>query len=499
MHLHTAQFMNIWISNIYFLQLEGEDNSGIGEHLKEIFVEGILKPLLNEPTIGFFLLVSLFALAVACAEDEINIGPFNLEISSFGKRATPYISLASFVIASLLYINGVIPRDLDIQDNRIGRLYFNGSKEEQLGEVEKAQKYYERAIKVSVEKLNSDSTEDLESAMRYAEAKAAYRLGHILYKEKKYARSAENLLKAYTRYIEHQEYFDSPNEQVGSTEIDFLLLDHDFRFNHSRAYDSLFRVGKVRYDYANTFSLRRGRKKEELLKSINIYKQVLKEENTKNDTFRSLVWLSLSEAYSELNDDKEAILCLFRAYLVNQNDQEIIKRLEKKELLKESGELKLSEADRKEIYASSLFSASDHRNSIGDDGSDTLNVNEIEINEGRSGDEEILISSNPFTTTSFPRVSCGDDRPSDPSLYPIKMYRIYIDDTDENLRRVRGEFCNDAFVNKQVSKIQVASFHKRDLGHYFHILMEQEFGNAYTGAPRVYSSPNDTDPEILTN
>ncbi|MEL7509580.1 MAG: tetratricopeptide repeat protein [Cyanobacteria bacterium J06554_1] len=493
--------MNIWVKNIYFLQLGSEDNPDIGQRLKWIFFEGIFNPLSQHPTIAVFVLLSFVTFAIACI-DRFKLDEQEISISPFGKRATPLISLIFLGIALFLYGHGIMTEGLDTQGNNIGRLYFLGSQEEDLGEIDKAQKYYERAIKLSVKRINSDSTEGLESAMRYAEAKAAYRLGNVLYKEKKYVRSAENFLKAYTRYIEHQEYFDSPpdstspkNEQVSGAEINFPRLDHDSRFNHSKAYHSLFMVGMARYDYANTLNLRRRKKKEELSKSVKAYEQVLEEENTKDDAFRSLVWLRLSEAYSKSNNNKEAILCLFRAYLVKPTNEEIIQRLKGKELLKESGGLKLSDTNLKDIYDMddlSVFIADDPRNSIG--GPEPLN--EVKSNEGGSQGEEV---NNPFTSTLFPQVSCGDDRPSDPSLYPIKMYPIYIDDTDENLQRVRGEFCNDAFVNKQAGQIQVASFHKRDLGHYFHILMEQEFGNAYTGAASVYSSPTDTDPETLTD
>lgn len=108
------------------------------------------------------------------------------------------------------------------------------------------------------------------------------------------------------------------------------------------------------------------------------------------------------------------------------------------------------------------------------------------------------VLDNPFSMDSFPMVSCGDIKPQEISYYPLYMYPILIHNERDNLSRVRDEFCGDAYLTKRhPGMIQVASFHDREKGHHFSILMEKAFGYAETGPAYKFDSPGDREPEVI--
>ena len=87
--------------------------------------------------------------------------------------------------------------------------------------------------------------------------------------------------------------------------------------------------------------------------------------------------------------------------------------------------------------------------------------------------------------SSFPRSSCGDTLPDDPNAYPVDLYPVFIEYTENNLEAVTAKFCKDAYqmTRKATGKkaIQVGSFLSRDSAEAFKNLMLKELGSGEVG------------------
>jgi serine/threonine-protein kinase len=97
-----------------------------------------------------------------------------------------------------------------------------------------------------------------------------------------------------------------------------------------------------------------------------------------------------------------------------------------------------------------------------------------------------------FTISSFPRSSCGDTLPENPNAYPVNLYPVFIEYTDNNLQLVTSKFCKDAYqmTRKVIGKkaIQMGSFLSRDNAEAFKNLMVKELGSGEIGEPRRIES-----------
>jgi hypothetical protein len=96
-------------------------------------------------------------------------------------------------------------------------------------------------------------------------------------------------------------------------------------------------------------------------------------------------------------------------------------------------------------------------------------------------------NSNSFDSVKFPLAVCGDPLPSDPKLYPVNLYPVYIEYSNQNLAQVRSQFCQDALdVNREKNNkksIQVASFVNPQRANNFKEFLKKKFGNAEVGEP----------------
>ena len=70
------------------------------------------------------------------------------------------------------------------------------------------------------------------------------------------------------------------------------------------------------------------------------------------------------------------------------------------------------------------------------------------------------IPINPFENSSFPQSACGDAIPAGNSS-PISLYPVFVEYSDNNLQRIKAQFCQDALpktrkgTNRQA--VQIAS------------------------------------------
>jgi hypothetical protein len=101
----------------------------------------------------------------------------------------------------------------------------------------------------------------------------------------------------------------------------------------------------------------------------------------------------------------------------------------------------------------------------------------------------------------FPRNTCGDELPTDASIYPVDVYPVYIPYSDSNLKKVKSSFCNDAFQIKREKtggkSILVASFLSLEKAERFRLLMKNEFGGGEVGKPSRIEAPRSSMHSLL--
>ncbi|MFM2314372.1 MAG: hypothetical protein RLZZ04_3648, partial [Cyanobacteriota bacterium] len=92
-----------------------------------------------------------------------------------------------------------------------------------------------------------------------------------------------------------------------------------------------------------------------------------------------------------------------------------------------------------------------------------------------------------FDYYDFPLDSCGDKDPGGANIW----YRVYIDDTPENLNTIHSNYCRDAIrkyrQQEQMYSIQVASFINKLEAEQFANLMQEKIGSGEVGEPTIYN------------
>jgi len=83
------------------------------------------------------------------------------------------------------------------------------------------------------------------------------------------------------------------------------------------------------------------------------------------------------------------------------------------------------------------------------------------------------------------RIMCGDPLPNDPKLFPIKLYPVYINYNEKNLRKIKVEMCGDASPTADKKFIQVASFTSLRNAERFKNKLVQQFGSGKIGQPNL--------------
>ncbi|MCF3578553.1 hypothetical protein [Planktothrix agardhii] len=81
--------------------------------------------------------------------------------------------------------------------------------------------------------------------------------------------------------------------------------------------------------------------------------------------------------------------------------------------------------------------------------------------------------SNPFQSVKFPLESCGDSLPEDPQAYPLELYTVFIDDS-QDWQEIQKQYCGEASFAEISQKtgrgrdiIQVGTFISKQRAEYF--------------------------------
>ncbi len=100
-------------------------------------------------------------------------------------------------------------------------------------------------------------------------------------------------------------------------------------------------------------------------------------------------------------------------------------------------------------------------------------------------------SSNEFDTAQFPQANCGDSLLTS-SATPTQFYPVFIEYSESNLKKVKSNFCVDAYrkIRSDTNNvaIQVASFTNRSRAELFSNFLKRKLGSGDVGQPTIYSS-----------
>ncbi|MGL5064847.1 MAG: hypothetical protein ACRC62_33115 [Microcoleus sp.] len=110
---------------------------------------------------------------------------------------------------------------------------------------------------------------------------------------------------------------------------------------------------------------------------------------------------------------------------------------------------------------------------------------------------------NQFESVSFPLDSCGDKLPDDSKVYPVTLYRVFLEYSEDNLTQVRSRFCRDAFKKFREdtgkNEIQVASFVGSERANQFKEFVSAKVGiSGSIGQPTAIAAKSDRTPAAPT-
>jgi hypothetical protein len=106
---------------------------------------------------------------------------------------------------------------------------------------------------------------------------------------------------------------------------------------------------------------------------------------------------------------------------------------------------------------------------------------------------------NPFESVSFPLDACGDKLPDDQKVYPVSLYPVFLEYSEEKLTQVKSSFCRDAIKKVREStgknEIQVASFIGTERANQFKEFMSAKVGiSGSIGQPTVIAAKSGQTP-----
>lgn len=105
-------------------------------------------------------------------------------------------------------------------------------------------------------------------------------------------------------------------------------------------------------------------------------------------------------------------------------------------------------------------------------------------------------TANPFENSSFPQSACGDPIPAGNGS-PISLYPVFVEYSDNNLQRIKAQFCQDALpkirkgTNRQA--VQIASFSSRDRAVLFASFLSKRFNGVEVGEPTILTNSRSSD------
>lgn len=112
----------------------------------------------------------------------------------------------------------------------------------------------------------------------------------------------------------------------------------------------------------------------------------------------------------------------------------------------------------------------------------------IQSNQIQTDSENSTVSK-VFLSEDFPQFSCGDAKPSDRNVYPVKFYPVNVPYSEANLGITQANFCQDAYQKRSKDTgekvVQVASFLSQNKARDFANFIESQISGASVGSPTI--------------
>ena len=106
-----------------------------------------------------------------------------------------------------------------------------------------------------------------------------------------------------------------------------------------------------------------------------------------------------------------------------------------------------------------------------------------------SSNSSITQTEQNFSTSDFPKASCGDPLPTDANAYPVSFYPVFVPYSEANLDKARSLYCQDALKvrrkDTQEIAIQVSSFTNDEKSKSFANFITSAISDVEVGQPTV--------------
>ncbi|NES68375.1 MAG: hypothetical protein F6K24_25650, partial [Okeania sp. SIO2D1] len=120
----------------------------------------------------------------------------------------------------------------------------------------------------------------------------------------------------------------------------------------------------------------------------------------------------------------------------------------------------------------------------------------------------VTVADNPFNSVDFPLEYCGDLLPKNKSAYPVKLYTVFINDTNgEQIKDKISQYCKQTLyaykrkIDGSIPRgvIQIASLIGRDRAEQFKEFLSRDFENVEISEPTVITANTVNYSEAKTN
>lgn len=106
-----------------------------------------------------------------------------------------------------------------------------------------------------------------------------------------------------------------------------------------------------------------------------------------------------------------------------------------------------------------------------------------------SSNSSVTQTEQNFSTSDFPKASCGDPLPTDADAYPVSFYPVFVPYSEANLDKARSLYCQDALKvrrkDTQEIAIQVSSFTNEEKSKSFANFINSAINDVEVGQPTV--------------
>jgi hypothetical protein len=115
-----------------------------------------------------------------------------------------------------------------------------------------------------------------------------------------------------------------------------------------------------------------------------------------------------------------------------------------------------------------------------------------ENNQLKETQPDIPKKLNIFESVAFPLEKCSEPLPSNQNSQTITIYPVFINYSEENLNKIKSEYCQDSELEQENNRIKVASYLDQEKAREFQEFIAKSFNSAFIGDPITIEKVIDT-------